>query len=128
MSRHDWKYNADSSCHVICASKSNHINEIRFFGDFLYNIFFDCYFILFNIFFSFSIIKVLYQKRLKKERRARRKLADQLELETKRRCQFEEALKTTSSETFLVISGKSIFIISLKKWNSPDFSVIWQFL
>jgi hypothetical protein len=79
-------------------------------------------------FFSFSIIKVLYQKRLKKERRARRKLADQLELETKRRCQFEEALKTTSSETFLVISGKSIFIISLKKWNSPDFSVIWQFL
>lgn len=49
---------------------------------------------------------MLYQKRLKKERRARRKLADQLEMETKRRSQFEEALKTTSSETFLVINGK----------------------
>ena len=56
---------------------------------------------------------MLYQKRLKKERRARRKLADQLEIETKRRCQFEEALKTTSSETFLVISGKSVSIFFL---------------
>lgn len=82
------------------ASYSNHINEITFFD--VHNIIFlfDYYFFL--IFFCI----VLYQKRLKKERRARRKLADQLELETKRRCQFEEALKTTSSETFLVISGE----------------------
>ncbi|KAK4025090.1 hypothetical protein OUZ56_010593 [Daphnia magna] len=76
MSRHDWKYNADSSCYML--------------GHTLIT----------------STKSLLYQKRLKKERRARRKLADQLELETKRRCQFEEALKTTSSETFLVISEK----------------------
>lgn len=63
---------------------------------------------------------MLYQKRLKKERRARRKLADQLEMETKRRSQFEEALKTTSSETFLVINGKRFLA------NSEILNECWE--
>ncbi len=47
----------------------------------------------------------MFQKRLKKERRARRRLADQLEMESKRRSHFEEALKSTSAETFRAING-----------------------
>lgn len=47
----------------------------------------------------------MYQKRLKKERRARRRLADQLEMESKRRGHFEEALKAASAETFRAITG-----------------------
>ncbi|TRY73892.1 hypothetical protein TCAL_07775 [Tigriopus californicus] len=41
----------------------------------------------------------IYLKRFKKEKRYRRKLQEQLELETKRRVQMEEALKMTSAET-----------------------------
>ena len=51
-------------------------------------------------------LTVLYQKRLKKERRARRKMADQLDLEVKRRGQYEEALKSTSAETLRMINGE----------------------
>ncbi|RZF48201.1 hypothetical protein LSTR_LSTR006168 [Laodelphax striatellus] len=40
---------------------------------------------------------LLYQKRLKKERKARRRLQDQLELEMKRRAQLEEALKASGA-------------------------------
>ena len=49
---------------------------------------------------------MLYQKRLKKERRARRRLTDQLDKESKRRTQFEEALKAASSEAFRTVSGQ----------------------
>ena len=52
----------------------------------------------------------MYQKRLKKERRARRRLAEQLDLESKRRCHFEEALKSTSADTFRAITGE-IFVL-----------------
>ena len=38
-------------------------------------------------------------RRLKKEKRYRRKLQEQLEIETKRRVQMEEALRMTSAET-----------------------------
>lgn len=55
---------------------------------------------------DFLVVTVLYQKRLKKERRARRRLTDQLDKESKRRTQFEEALKAASSETFRAISGE----------------------
>jgi len=41
----------------------------------------------------------LYLRRFKKEKRYRRKLQEQLEMETKRRLQMEEALRMTSSET-----------------------------
>jgi hypothetical protein len=71
--------------------------------------FFVYYISLFLVFVSY--FAVLCQKRLKKERRARRRLADQLEIESKRRTQFEEALKSTSSETFRAISGASIHSI-----------------
>ncbi|KAK1116773.1 hypothetical protein K0M31_018055 [Melipona bicolor] len=39
----------------------------------------------------------MYQKRLKKERRARKRLQEQLDLEIKRRTQLEEALKATGA-------------------------------
>ena len=41
----------------------------------------------------------LHLKRFKKERKYRRKLQEQLDLETKRRIQMEEALRMTSAET-----------------------------
>jgi hypothetical protein len=52
---------------------------------------------------------VIYQKRLKKERKARRRLQDQLELEMKRRSQLEEALKAsgTSADALRMLNGKS---------------------
>ncbi|XP_047364381.1 dachshund homolog 2 isoform X10 [Vespa velutina] len=43
--------------------------------------------------------KVVYQKRLKKERRARKRLQEQLDLEIKRRTQLEEALKATGASS-----------------------------
>ena len=50
----------------------------------------------------------MYQKRLKKERRARKRVQEQLDLEIKRRTQLEEALKATgaSSEQVRAITGK----------------------
>lgn len=53
----------------------------------------------------------MYQKRLKKERRARKRLQEQLDLEIKRRSQLEEALKATgaSSEQVRAITGKYEF-------------------
>lgn len=50
---------------------------------------------------------MVYQKRLKKERRARKRLQEQLDLEIKRRTQLEEALKATgaSSEQVRAITG-----------------------
>ncbi|XP_023316825.1 dachshund homolog 2 isoform X2 [Trichogramma pretiosum] len=42
-------------------------------------------------------IRVIYQKRFKRERRSRKQTQDQLELETKRRLQLEEALKATGA-------------------------------
>jgi len=52
-------------------------------------------------------VAVVYQKRLKKERRARKRLQEQLDLEIKRRTQLEEALKATgaSSEQVRAITG-----------------------
>ncbi|KAG8235315.1 hypothetical protein J437_LFUL015956 [Ladona fulva] len=55
----------------------------------------------------FAESRVLYQKRLKKERKARKRLQDQLELEMKRRLQCEDALKTTSADTLRMINGES---------------------
>jgi C4-dicarboxylate-specific signal transduction histidine kinase len=55
----------------------------------------------------FFCLAVVYQKRLKKERRARKRLQEQLDLEIKRRTQLEEALKATgaSSEQVRAITG-----------------------
>lgn len=47
------------------------------------------------------------QKRLRRERRARRQLQEQLETEVKRRAQFEEALKAAgASDQIRIINGK----------------------
>ncbi|GIY34371.1 hypothetical protein CEXT_107421 [Caerostris extrusa] len=51
--------------------------------------------------FCFS---VLYQKRLKKEKRSRRRFQEQLEAEVKKRAQYEEALRTTSADTIRLLN------------------------
>ena len=59
----------------------------------------------------------MYQKRLKKERRARKRLQEQLDLEIKRRTQLEEALKATgaSSEQVRAITGKYRFRVKMER-------------
>ena len=64
------------------------------------------------------LFAVIYQKRLKKERKARRRLQDQLELEMKRRSQLEEALKASgaSADALRMLNGESagqIFFVFL---------------
>lgn len=63
------------------------------------------------------LIPVMYQKRLKKERRARKRLQEQLDLEIKRRTQLEEALKATgaSSEQVRAITGKYRFRVKMER-------------
>lgn len=63
------------------------------------------------------LLSVMYQKRLKKERRARKRLQEQLELEIKRRTQLEEALKATgaSSEQVRAITGKYQFRVKMEQ-------------
>ena len=49
----------------------------------------------------------MYQRRLKKERRFRRKLQEQLMgHEAKRRTQFEESLRSAPAEAFLGMQGE----------------------
>lgn len=62
-----------------------------------------------NVLYSLFAVAVLYQKRLKKERKARRRLQDQLELEMKRRSQLEEALKNSGAppDVLRVLNGKN---------------------
>ena len=43
---------------------------------------------------------------MKKEKRARRKITEQLELEQKRRLQAEEALKQTAPEQLRMLNGQ----------------------
>lgn len=50
---------------------------------------------------------VLYQKRLKKEKRTRRRVQEQLEAEVKKRAQYEEALRSNSAETLRLLNGNS---------------------
>lgn len=52
-------------------------------------------------------VAVMMQKRLRKERRARRRLQDQLEMEMKRRAQLEDALKSSGApvDTLRILSG-----------------------
>lgn len=53
-------------------------------------------------------VSVLMQKRLRKERRARRRLQEQLELEMKKRAQLEEALKASgATEALRILNGES---------------------
>lgn len=58
----------------------------------------------------FLPIPVLYQKRFKKERRARIRIQHQLDVEQKRRNQMEDALKSAGAptETMRPIAGKLI--------------------
>lgn len=62
------------------------------------------YVYLTNTFF----LTVMYQKRLKKERKQRQMIQEQLELELKRRQKVEEALKQSGapSEILRIVTGK----------------------
>lgn len=59
------------------------------------------------------IVSVVYQKRLKKEKRMRKQVQDQLDVEIKRRTKLEDALKATGAtpEQVRSITG-NIFSIS----------------
>lgn len=61
-----------------------------------------------NLPVSFFML-VLYQKRMKKEKRSRRRFQEQLEQEVKKRAQYEEALRTTSADTIRLLNGKLLF-------------------
>lgn len=54
------------------------------------------------------VLTVMYQKRLKKERKQRQMIQEQLELELKRRQKVEEALKQSGapSEILRIVTGK----------------------
>lgn len=53
-------------------------------------------------------VPVMYQKRLKKERKQRQMIQEQLEMELKRRQKIEEALKQSGapSEILRIVTGK----------------------
>ncbi|EEC03107.1 hypothetical protein IscW_ISCW017335 [Ixodes scapularis] len=51
-----------------------------------------------------SLEKVLYQRRLRRERRSRRKVQEQLQDEVKRRLKFEETLRENSAEAVRFLS------------------------
>lgn len=61
------------------------------------------------------------QKRLKKEKKAKRKLQEALEFESKRREQVEQALKTATSPENLCMSlnGRPQYSPLLLLFNSP---------
>lgn len=86
------------------------------------------YYITYNVLIS---VAVLYQKRLKKERKARRRLQDQLELEMKRRQQLEEALKNSGAppEALRILNGGCLHpsIAISSKFNFPSFFYYEQF-
>lgn len=59
----------------------------------------------------------IVQKRLKKEKKAKRKLQEALEFETKRREQAEQTLKqAASTDSLRVLNGKKVYI-----YASPTF-------
>lgn len=64
----------------------------------------------------FSFPTVMYQKRLKKERKQRQHVQDQLELELKRRQKIEEALKQSGapSEILRIVTGKNFNVNFLR--------------
>ncbi|KAK9731838.1 hypothetical protein QE152_g13329 [Popillia japonica] len=57
-----------------------------------------------------GIFDTLVQKRLRRERRARRRLQEQLELEVKRRVQLEDALKTAGGDEQIRIINENLSI------------------
>lgn len=64
-------------------------------------------FLLFHIVFAAVWFTVVYQKRFKKERKARIRMQQQLDAEMKRRNQIEDALKASGApaETIRLLSG-----------------------
>lgn len=69
----------------------------------------------------------MYQKRLKKERKQRQQIQDQLEMELKRRQKIEEALKQSGapSEILRIVTGKFSMgtIMVLIDWSLKLFTV-----
>lgn len=66
----------------------------------------------------------MYQKRLKKERKQRQQVQDQLEMELKRRQKIEEALKQSGApaEILRIVTGKNFQTNFLNKKVKPA----WQ--
>lgn len=61
----------------------------------------------------------MYQKRLKKERKQRQQVQDQLEMELKRRQKIEEALKQSGApnEILRIVTGKSRHYLLINLFN-----------
>lgn len=59
--------------------------------------------------FLFCMVSVVYQKRLRRERKARKRVQDQLEQELKRRAQLEEMIKAAGApaDALRVLTGTS---------------------
>ncbi|KAG1714500.1 hypothetical protein GQR58_001328 [Nymphon striatum] len=61
---------------------------------------------------AFEAMTILYQKRIKKEKRTKRRLQEELEIEKKRRAQYEEALRSTSADTLRLMNAVFQTILS----------------
>ncbi len=70
---------------------------------------------------SFFSPSATIQKRLKKEKKAKRKLQDALEFESKRREQVEQALKqATSPESLRMSLNGGALLWHTQHWACPD--------
>ncbi|GJQ77419.1 hypothetical protein Trydic_g20817 [Trypoxylus dichotomus] len=65
-------------------------------------------------------VKALVQKRLRRERRARRRLQEQLELEVKRRVQLEDALKAAGGAEQVRIINENLSISEQRQNNQKN--------
>lgn len=68
--------------------------------------------------FLYSLRTAIIQKRLKKEKKAKRKLQEALEYESKRREQAEQTLKQTSpTESLRSLNGETFYLNSVHNCN-----------
>lgn len=76
-------------------------------------------------------VLVMYQKRLKKERKQRQQIQDQLDAELKRRQKIEEALKQSGApqEILRIVTGKTPFTAYIKcsDFKSPTINLTNKF-
>lgn len=80
----------------------------------------------------FSFFLAIIQKRLKKEKKAKRKLQEALEFETKRREQAEQTLKqAASTDTLRVLNGRKSIFASLSltfNLSAKRILLCWKFI
>lgn len=67
-------------------------------------------------------VSVVYQKRLRRERKARKRVQDQLEQELKRRAQLEEMIKAAGApaDALRVLTGTHIYHTRISKQKKKD--------